>query len=123
GEGALVHLPRHLVLLGDRIAHQHARPEAQLTVGTYGGGEIVDAVEALVHRQAGVAAVEGGEAVGPHAVDGDAERLQGLDGPGKGEDRLGSRADDGEGEAGQGGRVRGPVARLVHVAVHASDAA
>jgi hypothetical protein len=42
-------------------------------VGTHGGAQVFDAVEALVQRQAGVTAVEGGEAIGAYAADGNAE--------------------------------------------------
>ena len=77
--------------------------------------------DALIHREAGRAAVEGGEFAGPPSENGHAPRFQDLQRARQIEDGLCACTDDDQRRRSQHGQVGGDVFRVP--AMHATDAA
>ena len=70
----------HGELLGDGVGHQHAAAQAHVLFDEEGLGQVLGGVDAVVHPEAGLAGVEGGQLLGAIANDGHAVGLQILQG-------------------------------------------
>ena len=123
GDGFSDDVRVHGVLLRDGVRHQHAAHQAHVLLHIEGLGQIGGGVDAVVHAEAGLPGVEGGELLGAVADDGHAVSLQVLQGQPQVQDGLGSGADHHDGGPGQLLQVGGDVHGGLGAPVHAADAA
>ena len=123
GDGLSNDVRVHGVLLRDGVRHQHAAHQAHVLLHIECLGQVRRGVDAVVHGEAGLPGVEGGELPGAVADDGHAVGLQVLQGQPQVQDGLGPGADHHDGGPGQLLQVGGDVHGSLGAPVDAADAA
>ena len=122
-DGGIDGAKRHGVFLGDGVGHQHTALQAHVVAGFEGGSQLLRAVHAVVHAEAGLAGVEGGQLIGAVANDGHALGFQILQRQTQIQNGLGAGADYHDGRLGQLFQVGGDVHSGFRAPMHAADAA
>src|SRR5699024_3841598 len=113
----------HGKLLGDGVGHQHTALQSQLLGSVESSGNLRGGVHAVVHLEAALAGVEGGQLLGAVADDGHAVGLQVLQSQAQVQDGLGAGAHHHHGGGSQLLQVGGDVHGGLGAPVDAADAA
>ena len=113
----------HGVLLGDGVGHQHAGLEPHLALGVEGGGQLSGGIQTVIHAEAGLAGIEGGQLLGAVADDGHALGLQILQRQAQIQNGLGAGAHHHHRGLSQLLQIGGDIHGGLSAAMHAADAA
>ena len=113
----------HGILLGNGVRHQHTAAETHVLLDVESLCQFRGGVDAVVHLEAGLAGVEGGELLSTVTDDRHAVGLQILQRQTEVQNRLGTGADHHDGGVGQLLQIGRDVEGLLSAAVHAADAA
>ena len=122
-DGLVDDLGIHGVLLRDGIGDQHAALEAHVQLRAEGRGDALGGVQAVVHAEAALAGVEGGQLLGLIADHRHALGLQVLQRKSQIQDRLRARAHHQHARLGKLLQVGGDIHGGLRAAMHAADAA
>ena len=122
-DGLVDDLVIHGVLLRDGVGDQHTVLHAQLTLGVESSGQLLRGIQFIIHAEAGLAGVEGGQFVGAVADDRHALGLQILQRQTQIQNGLGTGAHHHHRGLAQLLQISGDVHGGLGATVYAADAA
>ena len=122
-DGLVDDLMIHGVLLRDGIGHQHTAAQTHVLLDIESLGQLGGGVDAVIHLEAGLPGVEGGQLLGAVADDGDAVGLQILQRQAQIQNGLGAGADYHDGGVSQLFQIGGDVEGLLSAAMDTANAA